>query len=157
MSLEDDEGAADDLWLSFIVYIHLRMLCHFVCWFSFPPSNRIQGKDDEIGKNAILKLMDAVDESIPTVSTYNICPPSSSCSMCIIVSLSLLLDLDLTLPSTPPSIQQPPRDLDKPFLMPVEDVFSIAGRGTVVTGRVEQVSNILHGHHLLPQKRKECC
>ncbi len=32
----------------------------------------------------------------------------------------------------------PPRDLDKPFLMPVEDVFSIAGRGTVVTGRVEQ-------------------
>jgi elongation factor Tu len=32
----------------------------------------------------------------------------------------------------------PVRDLDKPFLMPVEDVFSIAGRGTVVTGRVEQ-------------------
>ncbi|KAJ7597111.1 elongation factor Tu [Mycena floridula] len=32
----------------------------------------------------------------------------------------------------------PPRDLDKPFLMPVEDVFSIAGRGTVVTGRVER-------------------
>jgi len=35
-------------------------------------------------------------------------------------------------------IELPPRDLDKPFLMPVEDVFSIAGRGTVVTGRVEQ-------------------
>ena len=34
-------------------------------------------------------------------------------------------------------VLQPPRDLDKPFLMPVEDVFSIAGRGTVVTGRVE--------------------
>jgi len=50
-------------------------------------------------KDAILKLMEAVDETIPT----------------------------------------PPRDLDKPFLMPVEDVFSIAGRGTVVTGRVEQV------------------
>lgn len=33
---------------------------------------------------------------------------------------------------------QPTRDLDKSFLMPVEDVFSIAGRGTVVTGRVEQ-------------------
>jgi elongation factor Tu len=31
----------------------------------------------------------------------------------------------------------PPRDLDKPFLMPVEDVFSIAGRGTVATGRIE--------------------
>jgi elongation factor Tu len=35
-------------------------------------------------------------------------------------------------------IPTPERDLDKPFLMPIEDVFSIAGRGTVVTGRVEQ-------------------
>ena len=35
-------------------------------------------------------------------------------------------------------IPQPERDLDKPFLMPVEDVFSISGRGTVVTGRVEK-------------------
>jgi elongation factor Tu len=33
---------------------------------------------------------------------------------------------------------QPERDLDKPFLMPIEDVFSITGRGTVVTGRIEQ-------------------
>ncbi|HNZ70569.1 MAG TPA: elongation factor Tu [Candidatus Dojkabacteria bacterium] len=32
----------------------------------------------------------------------------------------------------------PPRDLDKPFLMPIEDVFSIEGRGTVVTGRIER-------------------
>src|SRR4026208_1652705 len=32
---------------------------------------------------------------------------------------------------------QPTRDKDKPFLMPIEDVFSISGRGTVVTGRVE--------------------
>ena len=36
------------------------------------------------------------------------------------------------------SIPQPKRALDQPFLMPVEDVFSITGRGTVVTGRVEQ-------------------
>jgi elongation factor Tu len=36
------------------------------------------------------------------------------------------------------SIPEPQRALDKPFLMPVEDVFSITGRGTVVTGRVEQ-------------------
>jgi len=36
------------------------------------------------------------------------------------------------------SIPEPERALDKPFLMPVEDVFSITGRGTVVTGRVEQ-------------------
>ena len=34
-------------------------------------------------------------------------------------------------------IQEPPRDKDKPFLMPVEDVFSITGRGTVATGRIE--------------------
>jgi elongation factor Tu len=36
------------------------------------------------------------------------------------------------------SIPEPERALDKPFLMPVEDVFSITGRGTVVTGRIEQ-------------------
>ena len=58
----------------------------------------VEGKDDEIGKNAIMELMKAVDEHIP----------------------------------------QPDRPKDKPFLMPVEDVFSISGRGTVVTGRVEQ-------------------
>ena len=34
-------------------------------------------------------------------------------------------------------IPQPERPLDKPFMMPIEDVFSISGRGTVVTGRVE--------------------
>ncbi len=35
-------------------------------------------------------------------------------------------------------IPEPKRELDKPFLMPIEDVFSIKGRGTVATGRVEQ-------------------
>ena len=39
-------------------------------------------------------------------------------------------------------IPLPPRDVDKPFLMPVEDVFSITGRGTVATGRIE--SGIIH-------------
>ena len=58
----------------------------------------LEDKNPELGEQAILKLMDAVDEFIP----------------------------------------QPKRALDKPFLMPVEDVFSISGRGTVVTGRVEQ-------------------
>lgn len=57
----------------------------------------VEGKTPEIGRNAILKLMDTVDASIPI----------------------------------------PKRELEKPFLMPVEDVFSIAGRGTVVTGRIE--------------------
>ena len=58
----------------------------------------LEGKNDELGKNAIIELMKAVDEFIP----------------------------------------QPERPIDKPFLMPVEDVFSISGRGTVVTGRVER-------------------
>jgi elongation factor Tu len=35
-------------------------------------------------------------------------------------------------------IPMPPRDVDKPFLMPIEDIFSISGRGTVVTGRIER-------------------
>jgi elongation factor Tu len=35
-------------------------------------------------------------------------------------------------------IPEPPRDIEKPFLMPIEDVFTITGRGTVVTGRVER-------------------
>jgi len=39
-------------------------------------------------------------------------------------------------------IPEPKRDIDKPFLMPIEDVFSISGRGTVVTGRVER--GIIH-------------
>ena len=58
----------------------------------------VEGRDEAIGKNAIMELMKAVDDFIP----------------------------------------QPDRPKDKPFLMPVEDVFSISGRGTVVTGRVEQ-------------------
>ncbi|PZG51033.1 elongation factor Tu [Spongiactinospora gelatinilytica] len=36
------------------------------------------------------------------------------------------------------SVPEPPRAIDKPFLMPIEDVFSITGRGTVVTGRIER-------------------
>jgi elongation factor Tu len=52
----------------------------------------------ELGKDAVLKLMEAVDSYIP----------------------------------------QPTRPVDEPFLMPIEDVFSISGRGTVVTGRVER-------------------
>ena len=58
----------------------------------------LQDVTPEIGENAILELMAAVDSYIP----------------------------------------QPERAIDRPFLMPVEDVFSISGRGTVVTGRVER-------------------
>src|SRR5437763_1585743 len=35
-------------------------------------------------------------------------------------------------------VPQPQREIDKPFLMPIEDIFSIQGRGTVVTGRIER-------------------
>jgi len=58
----------------------------------------LEGKNPALGKDAIIKLMEAVDATIP----------------------------------------QPERPIDKPFLMPIEDVFSIEGRGTVVTGRVER-------------------
>jgi elongation factor Tu len=57
----------------------------------------LEGRNDEIGKNSIIELMDAVDAHIP----------------------------------------QPERPLDKPFMMAIEDVFSISGRGTVVTGRID--------------------
>jgi elongation factor Tu len=58
----------------------------------------LEDSNKEIGHDAIIELMAAVDEYIP----------------------------------------QPERPVDRPFLMPIEDVFSISGRGTVVTGRVEQ-------------------
>jgi elongation factor Tu len=58
----------------------------------------LNGDKDELGEDAINKLMDAVDSYIP----------------------------------------DPERAIDRPFLMPVEDVFSISGRGTVATGRVER-------------------
>jgi elongation factor Tu len=58
----------------------------------------LEDRNPEIGRDAVLKLMQTVDDYIP----------------------------------------QPERPIDQPFLMPVEDVFSISGRGTVVTGRVER-------------------
>lgn len=57
----------------------------------------LEGRDDNIGKESVIALIEAVDSYIP----------------------------------------QPDRPVDKPFLMPIEDVFSISGRGTVVTGRIE--------------------
>ena len=58
----------------------------------------LEDKKPDLGRNAVLELMKAVDQYIP----------------------------------------QPERPKDRPFLMPIEDVFSISGRGTVVTGRVER-------------------
>src|SRR6187431_2300348 len=48
------------------------------------------------------------------------------------------LEVDELLEACDSFIPEPVRDVEKPFLMPIEDVFSITGRGTVVTGRVEQ-------------------
>jgi elongation factor Tu len=50
-------------------------------------------------------------------------------------SVNAILELASTLDSY---IPEPERDLDKPFLMPIEDVMTVPGRGTVVTGRIEQ-------------------
>src|SRR5665811_269017 len=46
--------------------------------------------------------------------------------------------IDALMDAVDKSVPQPVRELDKPFLMPIEDIFSIQGRGTVVTGRIER-------------------
>lgn len=50
----------------------------------------------------------------------------------------MLLQIMKLMAAVDEAIPLPQRALDKPFAMPVEDVFSISGRGTVVTGRIEQ-------------------
>ncbi len=54
------------------------------------------------------------------------------------------LCLSLALLQVEKSIPTPKRETEKPFLMPVEDTFSIAGRGTVVSGRAEQGTHSYH-------------
>ncbi len=49
-----------------------------------------------------------------------------------------LKSIDELLKAIDENIPEPQRDIDKPFLMPIEDIFSIEGRGTVVTGRIER-------------------
>src|SRR3974390_3188574 len=46
--------------------------------------------------------------------------------------------IDSLMDAVDKSVPQPARDVEKPFLMPIEDIFSISGRGTVVTGRIER-------------------
>src|SRR5690606_8751302 len=55
-----------------------------------------------------------------------------------IYTLSLHDALPIFMDAIDSYIPEPERDVDKPFLMPVEDVFSITGRGTVATGRIER-------------------
>src|SRR5699024_46578 len=53
------------------------------------------------------------------------------------------------------SVPDPVRDIDRPFLMPIEDVFTITGRGTVVTGRVERgILNVNEDVEILGLKEK---
>ena len=51
------------------------------------------------------------------------------------------------------SVPQPARELDKPFLMPIEDIFSISGRGTVVTGRIERGMVLAKGGSITPHTK----
>src|SRR5207302_9828425 len=46
--------------------------------------------------------------------------------------------IDALMEAVDKNVPLPARDIDKPFLMPIEDIFSISGRGTVVTGRIER-------------------
>jgi elongation factor Tu len=73
------------------------------------------GDDIPIVKGSALKALESGD-------------PDSEDAKCV---FELMEALDSYIP-------EPERDVDKPFLMPIEDVFSISGRGTVVTGRVER-------------------
>jgi elongation factor Tu len=77
------------------------------------------GDDTPIVKGSALKALESDD-------------PDSEEAKCV---FELMDAIDAYIP-------EPQRDVDKPFLMPIEDVFSISGRGTVVTGRVER--GIIH-------------
>src|SRR6266403_510033 len=59
---------------------------------------------------------------------------------CIVVALNKvdMVDDPELMDKVDTYVPLPPRDVDKPFLMPIEDIFSIQGRGTVVTGRIEK-------------------
>ena len=53
--------------------------------------------------------------------------------------------VDALMEAVDKSVPQPARELDKPFLMPIEDIFSIQGHGTVVTGRIERSNTYRFG------------
>ncbi len=99
----------DDEELLDLVEMEIREL---LSEYEFP------GDDIPIIRGSALQAMTAVEEGASTDD------PRFGC-------LQELMD------SVDSYIPEPERDIDKPFLMPVEDVFSIEGRGTVVTGRVE--------------------
>ena len=77
---------------------------------------KFPGDDIPIVRGSALKALEAGDD------------PDSADTQCIVELLAAIDDY----------IPNPERDVDKPFLMPIEDVFTISGRGTVATGRVER-------------------
>jgi len=81
----------------------------------------------------LLKKYDFPGDEVPVIrgsalKAAQVTSPDEPDAKCI---LDLMEALDTYVP-------EPVRDIDKPFLMPIEDIFSISGRGTVVTGRVER-------------------
>src|SRR6202521_32068 len=61
--------------------------------------------------------------------------------------------LDELMEAVDKNVPQPARELDKPFLMPIEDIFSISGRGTVVTGRIERGMVLAKGGSITPHTK----
>jgi len=101
--------------------------------------NKVDAVDDpeilELVEMEIRELLDFYEfpgEEVPVVPGSALCAVTDSdTKLGRDAVLELMHQVDTYIP-------EPTRDMDKDFLMPVEDVFSIAGRGTVATGRVEQ-------------------
>ena len=81
----------------------------------------------------------AIDSSLQVIQ-QNVCPARAFTADLIaaIAAQVACAPIDELVAALDEFIPIPPREIDKPFLMPIEDVFSISGRGTVVTGRVER-------------------
>lgn len=88
----------------------------------------------ELEVRELLSKYDFPGDDLPIVSGSALQALDCGCAKDDCPKCKPILDLMANVDSY---IPQPARDVDKPFLMPVEDVFSISGRGTVVTGRVE--------------------
>ena len=89
----------------------------------------------ELEIRELLSQYDFPGDEIPIVKGSALKAMESSAKDVNAAEYKCILDL---MDAVDAYIPEPVRDVDKPFLMPVEDVFSISGRGTVVTGRVER-------------------
>jgi elongation factor Tu len=89
----------------------------------------------ELEVRDLLKKYEFPGDDIPVIRGSALKALNCGCGKDDCANCKPILDLMAAVDSY---IPQPKRDIEKPFLMPVEDVFSISGRGTVVTGRVER-------------------